>query len=185
MSFDDVAAHLEKAPGALDEFTAYLGELDKQTDAVNYFGYSDRRSPDGATGAGSFDARLDYDTLRTAKYLRELAGQPPAPLNRATTAAERETRRPQLEIEPWSYKHGAGFGISDALRARERAALQVRAGRCAPGGGSARRCGADSEDAPGLDRGTPDELSVHELSEPEFPGNDHARRFQAVAGAAA
>jgi hypothetical protein len=124
MSFDDVAAHLKKEPGALDEFTAYLGALDKQTDAVNYFGYSDRRSPDGATDAGPFDARLDYDTLRTAKYLRELAGQPPLPLNRASTATERTARRPQLEIEPWSYKHGAGFGISDALRTRETAALQ-------------------------------------------------------------
>ena len=124
MRFDDVAAHLKNEPGALDEFTAYLGELDQQTDAVKYFGYSDRRSPDGETSAGLFDARLDYDTLRTAKYLRELAGQPPLPLNRAATAGEREARRPQLEVEPWSYTHGAGFGISDALRARETAALR-------------------------------------------------------------
>ena len=124
MGFDDVAAHLKNEPGALDEFTAYLGELDQQTDAVKYFGYSDRRSPDGETSAGSFDARLDYDTLRTAKYLRELAGQPPLPLNRAATAGERAARRPQLEVEPWSYTHGAGFGISDALRARETAALR-------------------------------------------------------------
>ena len=124
LRFADVAAHLKNEPGALDEFTAYLGELDQQTDAVKYFGYSDRRSPDGETSAGSFDARLDYDTLRTAKYLRELAGQPPLPLTRAATAGEREARRPQLEVEPWSYRHGAGFGISDALRARETAALR-------------------------------------------------------------